>query len=157
MSAIDRPNPDDVTGVLLAVKTEVLVYDDAEELWALRVLKDYFRNISDVVGEDGIWIGEEVEQSEYASDLRCWAGEAFVEVELDEWREIAEAFRIDLEDDGILPPDRDLVLTLGTLTAEGVIPAVCIEGTDEGWGSSSYEPDVLASFYVSLRVRGAAD
>lgn len=157
MTAIDRPNPDDVTGVLLAVKTEVLVHDGVPELWALRVLKDYFRNISDVVGEDAVWIAEEVEQSEYDRDLRCWAGEAFVEVEPDQWRRIAEGFQIDLEDDGILPPDRDLIPTLGTLTASGVIPAVCIEGTDEGWESSSYEPDVLASFFVSLRVRGDAD
>lgn len=38
------------------------------------------------------------------------------------------------------------------LTYDGVIPAVAIEHTDEGWVSADGEPALIASFYVSIKV-----
>jgi hypothetical protein len=77
-----------------------------------------------------------------------WRQDAWLSVE--EWIQLADAYCIELE--GRAVPERHTP-TMGIITVEGLIPAVSIYGTDEGWNEGYYEPSLIASFYVAVLMK----
>ena len=172
----------DVDTVRLAITCESIIDerrgDDAED-YARVALKHYASRITDVIGTEHVDVGEEVEDSEYDSAWRAFHMSCFIDVTPEQWRDIADGFCMDLDwsewsddeyartgrgrhkldDMAHIPalPNRGLVDTMGILGADGITPAVAIEGTDEGWGDYSGEPILCASFYVALLLKSDED
>ena len=146
------PKLSEVTAVRLAITVEVWPYfPDAPHLYD---------------GQDHSAVAEVV-PSDYDRDVYCVEGSAHLTLTPAEWLVASRGWCLDLDwtDDGrtydperipALPADQ-LTATLGILDETGVIPAVAVEGTQEGWGYGGYEPDVLASFYVALAVPDRKD
>ena len=136
-------------------------------------IRDYLRPLRDALPDDDPRAevidddAAEVVPSDYDRDVYCVEGSAHLTLTPAEWLVASRGWCLDLDwtDDGrtydperipALPADQ-LTATLGILDETGVIPAVAIEGTQEGWGYGGYEPDVLASFYVALAVPDRKD
>lgn len=148
--------------------------DDAQVVEAIRqaadTLADYFAPILSAVSGDErhglVDLGDDVEPSEYDADVLAVCGNAFVDVTPAEWLTIADGYCLDLqwrehpdhagqiirEDDWRLIPvlPADAAMPVDLLTVEGMIPAVAVPHTDEGWGVGGYEPTVVASFVVAV-------
>jgi len=149
MSELTR---DMVAAVMVCADVEVWTSTDNERQqgWDRATRNDYLSRITDVVGKEWADAGDELEESEYDSDVVCWAGKVVADMTLDEWLQVASNLCIDHEDNQVLPDRVDD--TMGVLTGQGIVPAVSIPGTDEGWGMGGYEPSIIASFYVSVMV-----
>lgn len=149
---IDRPTPDQVDLVLVTISCESWITEGWGEERAYASLVDYFKPLTRVAGEEAASIGEEPVDSEY-DDQQCYAGTASAEMSVEEWLKVADGYCMTIEDCEVLPDDEYLVPTMGVITLDGVIPAVAIQGTDQGWGYGGYEPALIASFYVSMAAR----
>lgn len=179
MDEREIPTLDRVESVALAISVESIVDerrgDDREE-YARRAMREYLDRIrSNVDSETAARIDEsdESDESDYDSEWRAYHGSFFGTVDVPTWLKIANDYCLDLDwiderddsgewvgryrtdDLSLIPavPD-DVVPTMGILghpdAGLGVIPAVAIEGTHEGWGDYSGEPILLVSFYVAL-------
>lgn len=93
---------------------------------------------------------DDIVRSQHTSDILCVEGSAHLTLTPDEWRTAADRWCLDLDwsDQGrihdpahipALPADR-IVPTLGMLAIDGLIPAVAIEHTDEGYGWGATNP-----------------
>ena len=172
-----RSLPTDDDGNVLDYYVERLAEDVERALHNARLaVRDYLAPIARTVGADAVDRGEDVEESDYDGSVLAFHGSAFVDVAPEQWLTISDGYGLDLDwrelpdgpphaeriddpaDIPALPDERYLVPTLGILGADGLIPAVAIEGTEEGWGSYSHEPSLIASFYVALAMRdGSAE
>ena len=160
MSECVIPALEDISGVYVAVSCESLLQDwkdipseqvaDAIAMDAYRSLKDYFRPFASVRPELECTVDpDHLEHSEHTGEAcYAWQQDAFLSVE--EWVQLADAYCIEL--DGKAVPVSH-VPTMGIITAEGLVPAVAIEGTDEGWNVGYYEPSLIASFYVAVLMK----
>lgn len=145
---MDKPNINDVAGVYIVLNVEV--WSDGSNR-DLDTLKDILKRVTDVIDEDPMGYIEadgEITESEYDSDIKCFAGMVNVSLTVDQWLKVAENFILDLNDGEVIPDDVED--TLGILDSFGLIPAVSIPGIGEGWGYGGYEPSVMASLYVSV-------
>ena len=168
------PRPDEVEFIYLNVTCEALVqdhdrdpfpgvqdesvagpsqYETGEDGSALSDLRAYFAPITDRLGSDSVYLDDEPLDSEYDSDWLCYQGQANVEVSVSDWLRIADTYCMDIADDQVLP--EVVVETMGVLDERGITPAVAIEHTDEGFGCMWREPQLLASFYVSVALKPA--
>jgi hypothetical protein len=147
MSELTR---DMVAGVMVCADVEVWTSADDERRqgWDRATRDDYLSRLTDVVGKEWADAGEAPEESEHDVDVLCWAGKVVADMTLAEWLQVANNLCIDIEDGQVLPDRVDD--TMGVLTGQGVVPAVSIPGTDEGWNMGHYDPQVIASFYVSV-------
>lgn len=158
MSEILRPNKEDVAWVRVFVGCESVIFggptENVERMSRLAraSLQDYLGPFERAEAP-GVWIGEEVEPSEYDSDLQVWAGQVDSLLTVDEWIQVARDYDMEIEDGQLLPADERITSTMGILDASGIVPAVAIEGTDEGWGFGGYEPSLIASFAVAFAMK----
>ena len=130
----------------------------------------YISSFTSVIGNDHVYVGTELEESEFGTESLVFAGSVSVDVSPAEWLKISDAFCMELdyipdpnnegmhyrtEDFSLIPAlPEEITPTLGILSwKDGLIPAVAIEGTEEGWGSGGHEPCLFASFYVALALR----
>lgn len=87
--------------------------------------------------------------SDYDSSMLVYAGKVAIDLTLEQWLRVADAFCMDLTDDQVLPDN--IEPTMGSLTGEhGWIPAVRIPYLDEGWDDFSHQPALIVSMYVSI-------
>lgn len=149
MSGLLLPTRSQVDRVFLSVTCESWLGDEPSA--DLAVLRAYFEPIRKVA-PDAVDIGDEPAASVHDREVECWWGVAEADLTLDQWLEVARDYLLEIGEDEVLPADR-LVETMGVLTGFGVRPAVALEGTEEGWGSSWYQPALLASFYISLTTK----
>lgn len=153
----DRHNPPDPADIHIAIAR------------ARQTLRDYFRPLRDVLTDDRADLidddADDVVRSEHDAEVLAVEGSAHLTLTPDEWLAASHGWLLDLDWTGDgrtdnpseIPalPDR-IVPTLGILDADGITPAVAIEGTDHGWGYGGYEPTVVASFYVALALTDKA-
>lgn len=151
------PALEDIAGVYVVVSCESLLQDwkdipseevaDRIAMDAYRSLKDYFKPFATVRPELECSVDpDHLEHSEHTGEAcYAWKQDAYLTVK--EWVKLADAYCIDLE--GRAVPERH-TYTMGIITADGLVPAVSIDGTDEGWNSGYYEPSLIASFYVAV-------
>jgi hypothetical protein len=153
MTDLLLPRRDEVAGVLLSVSCESWIGDDP--VADHRALRDYFRAISEVA-PGAVDIGDEPEPSSFDVDVECFKGVAHGLVTLEEWLRIADGLLLDLGDDEVLPPG-DVSPTMGILDPTGLLPAVSLSGTEEGFGYGGYEPRLVASFYIAITTHETGD
>lgn len=182
LEGLTIPKASDVSEVMLAVSLESIVPriglasdQERNEHFAERARNDYMNRIRENLPEDMrdlVDIPEELEESEYDSEWEVFSGTFHGTVDVETWLKIADGFCLDIDwideydEDGnwigryrtddhneipVLP--YDIEPTMGILTAEGLIPSVAIPNTDEGWGDFMGEPDLIASFYVAVRLK----
>lgn len=154
------PRLSEVRTVRIAVEVESIV-QNGDYISARRGRDDYMHRIRDAVDEgkhDLFDLPDGPEPSEYESEWEAFHGTVHLDLTPDEWTRVCEGMCIDLaEHDGhqLALPNPDYVEeTLGILSEEGILPAVALTGTDQGWGIGSHQPSLIASFYVGFLVSG---
>ena len=96
---------------------------------------------------DRLDVSDTPKESDYVEDQQAYYLNFTADVTPEQWREIADGFGIDLEnEDGELMalPSICLVHTMGILGEDGITPAMAIEETEQG------SSRLIASFYVAL-------
>lgn len=169
------PTLDKVDHLYLAIGVESIIQGEKEEDLhrARKAVEEYFGWREDEqlarLAEYVSLELDEPEESEYGIDDKVFYGEFFGTVTVQEWLRIQNHYCLDLDwvDDSevsgwryrtddlpLIPaiPDR-FEETMGILGPDGLIPAVNIPYTDEGWGEDGYEPALIASFYVAIAVK----
>ena len=174
---LNIPKADEVSEVMLAISLESVINprrEDGED-FARRARNEYMERLRENLPEsmrDLVDTPEDSEETEHGIDADVFSGTFHGTVDVPTWLRIADGFCMDLDwvdehnQDGswagryrtddpteipILPDD--IEPTMGILTAEGIIPSVAIPHTDEGWGDFMGEPDLIASFYVAIRLK----
>ena len=143
------PKPDDVDMVLVCADVEVWTDpDDEARSRNDRATRDDYLARAGNGGGLRTELSSEPETSEHGVEEWCWHGKVVAELTVEQWRKVCDDLCIDVDDDSLLP-DRGVEDTMGILCDYGVVPAVAIMGTDEGW-----DADVIASFYVAFLTKG---
>lgn len=162
MNGCDIPRLDQVGAVYLAVTCESLIDDDSWQLGdedgkaeaetiALGDLARYFGPLAAVRQGWAVDLDyDHIHRSESGLPYRCYTWQVGGYLTPEEWADVAAGYLLELGDLA-LPEDHSQ--TMGIITEDGLIPAVAINGTDEGWNYGYHEPRLIASFYVALAVK----
>jgi hypothetical protein len=161
------PTLDEIEGVYVAVTCESIIngYEtwpneevaERESVLARKALFNYFSPLARVKAhlaptEDDITL-DHVHPTEHGIEAHVYTWQVSTFLNVEEWEQVADWYGIEL--DGLAVPERH-VDTMGIISEYGHLPAVAIEGTDEGWNSGMWEPALLASFYVAVLMKEVA-
>lgn len=158
------PKLDEIEGVYVAVTCESLIngYEtwpneevaEHESVLARKALFNYFAPLARVKDylaptPDDIDL-DHVHPTEHGIEAHCYTWQVSTFLTVDEWVEVADWYGIELNGRAV-PEEHGH--TMGILSEYGHLPAVAIEGTDEGWNSGMWEPQLIASFYVAVLMK----